>query len=243
MDSVLSIKRLFLVKKGKVLLDDISLEVPNASVTLFLGQSGSGKTSLLRCITELEHDYTGDIELNGISLKTMTPKERCRVIGFVPQNYALFPHMNAEDNCALALRVLFDMGQKEAYRLVEGLFDSLAISGLEYSYPHELSGGQQQRVAIARALALDPSYLLFDEPTSALDPINTDLLIDVIGKLKNSGRGILIASQDMSFSNRILERVYYLEGGSVVERYHTKNDLEEPLGPKLTQFLRTMVAY
>jgi ABC-type polar amino acid transport system ATPase subunit len=220
---VLEIKHLSLTKKTRGLsqpiLTDICLAIPKEGSTLLLGKSGSGKTSLLRCITQIEEGYEGSIFFDGVDLKKMTPRERSHLIGFVPQSFALFPHLNVIDNCLLAKNLLFKESQELSEKKVKEILDSLDILSLAQSYPHELSGGQQQRVAIARALALGPSYLLFDEPTSALDPINTELLIQIIFKLKTLGKGLLISSQDMGFSRKIIERAHYLEQGVLIESF------------------------
>ncbi len=229
---MLKINNLFLSKnKGKI-LQDISLEIPQKKLTLLLGKSGSGKTSLLRCIAQLEKEYLGEVLYQGQKLSAMPPQERCRVLGFVPQSFALFPHMTILDNCAQSLRLLGD-SKESAYEKVQKTLDLLDMGKFALRRPHELSGGQQQRVAIARALVLNPSFLLFDEPTSALDPENTELFIEI---LKNfEGRGIIIATQDMAFAAKVLGRAFFLENGSLIEQY----DGTKPLSPesKLGQFL------
>lgn len=218
------------------ILNNICLDVPTSNITLLLGKSGSGKSSLLRCITQLEREYTGTIEWKGQLLKEMPPKERCQHIGFVTQSYALFPNMSALDNCSLAPQLILKKSKDEARALVADIFVSLDIEPLMPCFPHELSGGQQQRVAIARALALNPAYLLLDEPTSALDPINTELMIEVIEQLKAGGKGIIIASQDMAFASRLMEDVHFLEEGRILESHQTSEN--SFLGPKLTHFLK-----
>jgi ABC-type polar amino acid transport system ATPase subunit len=225
---MLKIKKLSLSK----ILREISLEVPEDRVTLLLGKSGSGKTTLLRCIAQLEKEYVGEILYQDKKLSDMSSQERCRVIGFVPQSFGLFPHMTILDNCAQSLRLL-GQSKESAYDKVQKTLASLDMSKFASRRPHELSGGQQQRAAIARALVLNPAFLLFDEPTSALDPENTERFIAILQEL--TGKGILIASQDMAFASKVLDGAFFLEDGSIIEQY----DESEPLSmeSKLGRFL------
>jgi polar amino acid transport system permease protein len=225
---MLKVKKLSL----ESILREISLEIPEKRITLLLGKSGSGKTTLLRCIAHLEKEYTGDIEYKEQKLSSLSSQERCKVLGFVPQSFALFPHMTILDNCAKPLR-LQGATKELAYEKAKAMLDSLDMGKFANRKPHELSGGQQQRAAIARALVLDPAYLLFDEPTSALDPENTELFIEILQEFKE--KGILIASQDMAFASKILDRAFFMENGSLIEQY----DRAEPLSleSRLGRFL------
>lgn len=200
---MLKIENLSLTKKKKLILQQVNLEVPLGTTTLLLGKSGSGKTSLLRCIASLEEHYEGEISFEGTSLRALSAKKRSSLIGFVSQSYALFPHMSALANCMHPLVTLRGWSKEIARKKVEELFTFLDIEELFLSYPHQLSGGQQQRVAIARALALDPLFLLLDEPTSALDPENTERIALIIKDLESNGKGIAIATQDMPFAEQI----------------------------------------
>src|SRR5579872_5266790 len=137
---MLKVKNLSVVKRKGFLLKDISLSAPGARITVLLGKSGSGKTTLLRCIAQLEKEYSGEISNGGQN------------IGFVPQNYALFPHLNALDNCAQPRSL--KVGKRWAREEAEKMLGAFGMDGFAKSYPHELSGGQQQRVALARSLML-----------------------------------------------------------------------------------------
>lgn len=226
---MLNIKKLSLSKSRGKVLQDISFEIPSKRTTLLLGKSGSGKTSLLRCIAQLEK-YEGNVLYHDQKLSDLPSKERCRVIGFVPQSFALFPHMTILDNCSQPLRLIGE-SKEAAYQKALQTLDSLDMGTFADRRPHELSGGQQQRAAIARALVLNPSFLLFDEPTSALDPENTDLFINILARLE--GKGIIIATQDIAFAVKILDRAFFLENGLLLEHY----DKTQPLSCKLQQFL------
>lgn len=226
-------------REESFILEGISLEISPEQVTLILGKSGSGKTSLLRCLCLLEKEFTGQVLYQGRDLRTLPRKDRCQTVGFVPQSYALFPFMNVLQNCMHPLRVHFFLSESEAKERTLETLSSLDMQEYLYSYPHEISGGQRQRVAIVRSLMLKPSFLLLDEPTSALDPLNTSLLIQTIEQLKQEGIGVIISSQDMLFAERLLDRVYFLEQGRLVEEHLS---IEEPAivceSTKLYHFLK-----
>jgi polar amino acid transport system ATP-binding protein len=222
---MLVIKNLSLTKKSQI-LQEISFEIPKGSITLLLGKSGAGKTSVLRCIAQLERHYEGEILYQDQDLKRLGPQDRCKIVGFVPQSFALFPHMTVLDNCAQPLRLLGE-DKTAAYEKAQEVLASLDMEKKALARPHELSGGQQQRAALARALLLKPSFLLFDEPTSALDPENTDLFIEIIRKLKMEGKGILISTQDMAFAKKILERALFLENGVLIEECNAESKIGE----------------
>ncbi len=232
---MLNVRNVSLVKKKRI-LKDLSFTIPSMRISLLLGKSGSGKTSLLRCLAQLEN-YEGEILFKEERLDQISPKLRCQIVGFVPQSFALFPHMNVLDNCAQPLNLNTSQKLKSVYEKVEQVLASLDMEKLALAKPHELSGGQQQRVAIARALCLNPSFLLFDEPTSALDPENTRLFIKIIQKLCVSGKGIAISTQDMGLANQILDRAYFMEEGEIVEKYDTAETKEISAVSKLGQFL------
>lgn len=246
---MLKVSNLSLYKKKNgasfPILNDISIDFIPGRISLLLGKSGSGKTSLLRCISQLEQEYTGLALCEERDLREMIPSVRCQKIGMVSQSFALFPHMNSLDNCSHALTVHFHMKKKEAHEKAEAMLQSLDMGKYLLSKPHELSGGQQQRVAIARALALNPSFLLFDEPTSALDPENTELFIGIIKQLQQEGKGFIISSQDVTFSQRIFDRIFFFENGHLVENHNVVEEAIETLlqakdffhGTKLGQFL------
>ncbi len=199
---MLEIKNLSLYKK-KPIFEQINITVKHNQIAILLGQSGCGKTSLLRCLVQLENGYTGEIAYQGQPLRHLAPKERARIVGFVSQSYALFPHMTALDNCVCALR---NMGYSHK-AAQEKAFATLQFLGMDQealSLPHELSGGQKQRVAIARALVLDPLFLVLDEPTSALDAENVDRLLTQLAQMQTRNTGIIIATHDQLFVNKIL---------------------------------------
>jgi polar amino acid transport system ATP-binding protein len=215
---MLKVKNLTLRKK-KIILNNLTLEVPYGRITLLLGKSGSGKTSLLRCLAQLE-SYQGEITHLDAPFKNSLPS----IVTYVSQSYTLFPHLTVLENCLQPLRL------NKITTPIESILGYLDMLPYLFSKPSELSGGQQQRIALARALLLSPYFLLLDEPTSALDPDNTDRLITL---LKSSGKGIIISTQDMSFASKVLDRAYFLEDGAIVESY----DSTGPIPEKMSQFL------
>lgn len=234
---MLKINNLSLKKSNNQILKGLSLTIPENRVTLLLGKSGSGKTTLLRCIAQLEANYLGEISCQGKLLNKLSSKQRSQVVGFISQSFTLFPHMNVLDNCANALRVLFQIKKREAYEKVNDVLRLLDIEKLARSMPSDLSGGQQQRVAIARSLVLNPSFLLFDEPTSALDPESTELFIEVIYDLLKRGTGLIIASHDMYLASKFFDVAYFLENGVFTESYDSLSGPPLQKKGKIQKFL------
>lgn len=208
--------------KSSHVLKDVSFELKQGRITTFMGQSGAGKTTLLKCIANLHSHYDGIITCNERDLKTLNPVERASTIGFVLQQFHLFPHLSVLHNCTYALIEALGLQKKEAEERALEVLDSLGMQSFSQAFPAQLSGGQQQRVAIARALVLRPEVLLLDEPTSALDPDSKKSLESLLLELNAKGMTIALSSHDMPFIRKIMDYVYFMEQGAIVEEWDQK---------------------
>ena len=204
-------------------LRDISLTVHPGETVAIIGRSGSGKSTLLRCFNHLENIEKGSIAIDGQYLVKdgvyAPPKELhqlCLKMGYVFQNFNLFPHMNVLRNLTEAPRCVLGRKKDEAEARARQLLQKVGLADREKAFPYQLSGGQQQRVAIARALALDPEILCFDEPTSALDPELTQEVLSVIRGLAQEGRTMIVVTHEMAFAREVAHRVVYMAEGLVV---------------------------
>jgi ABC-type polar amino acid transport system ATPase subunit len=212
---MLRVDNVSLKKTKKEILCKVSAEFPKGMITLLLGSSGAGKSSLLRCCARLETSYEGTISFDDQCIKSMSCARFAAACGFISQGYDLFPHMTVLENCTKALQVVFRVPSTQAKEKAETLLALLGMDQQFNAYPHQLSGGQKQRTAIARALALNPEMLLFDEPTSALDSQNGHILAEIMTDLACRGTGIVIATHDRAFAERVWERAYILKDGSI----------------------------
>jgi len=211
-------------------LKGIDLSVPTGTVTVILGPSGSGKSTLLRAINHLEKLSAGyvavggelvGVRLAGDRLKELPEKEILRQrarIGFVFQNFNLFPHLTVLDNIVEAPVATGLLPKSAARERARELLAQVGLSSKADAFPKQLSGGQQQRVAIARALALDPHLILFDEPTSALDPELVGEVLAVIRRLADSGRTLVVVTHEIGFAREVADHVVFLDDGEIVEQ-------------------------
>jgi ABC-type polar amino acid transport system ATPase subunit len=210
-------------------LRDVSLRVNRGEVVAVLGRSGSGKSTLLRCIAHLELVDAGLITLDGelvgyrregdllVPLPEKLVARRRRELGFVFQNFQLFPHMTVLQNVAYPPLATGVAMRAEANPTARELLERVGLSPKLAVYPRHLSGGQQQRVAIARALAMHPRVMLFDEPTSALDPELVRDVLDVIRLLADDGMTMLIVTHELGFAREVADRVAFMHEGEIVE--------------------------
>ncbi|MGW9025573.1 amino acid ABC transporter ATP-binding protein [Streptomyces sp. NPDC055722] len=230
-------------------LDGIDLTVRPGEVTVILGPSGSGKSTLLRVINHLEKPERGYVSVggepigvrrHGDRLKELSERvilaQRSR-IGFVFQNFNLFPHLTVLDNVALAPSATGSLTRPEAEELARELLARVGLADRAGAYPRQLSGGQQQRVAIARALALRPGVILFDEPTSALDPELVGEVLAVIKDLAGGGTTLLIVTHEIAFAREIADRVVFMDGGRIVEQGPPAEVLGNPRHERTRDFL------
>ena len=204
-------------------LRDVSLRVNQGEVVAIIGKSGSGKSTLLRCLNHLEEADGGTIEIggqplmrDGVYVGAREARKLCLKMGYVFQNFNLFPHMSVLRNVTEAQRCVLKRDKQQAEAYARELLSKVGLGDKAEAYPCQLSGGQQQRVAIARALALDPAILCFDEPTSALDPLLTQEVLAVIRALTEEERTMLVVTHEMAFAREVADRVVYMEDGVIV---------------------------
>ncbi|MCL6737961.1 amino acid ABC transporter ATP-binding protein [Streptomyces neyagawaensis] len=230
-------------------LNGVDLTVRPGEVTVILGPSGSGKSTLLRVINHLEKPEIGHVSVNGELIGVRRHGDRLKElnertilaqrsrIGFVFQNFNLFPHLTVLDNVAAAPVATGRLGGEQARELARELLDRVGLADKADAYPRQLSGGQQQRVAIARALALRPGVILFDEPTSALDPELVGEVLTVIKDLARTGTTLVIVTHEIGFAREIADRVVFIDGGRIVEQGPPSEVLDRPRHERTRDFL------
>ena len=214
-------------------VNNINLEVNPGEFLTFLGPSGCGKTTTLRMIAGFETPTSGQIFMDGVDITNVPANERG--LGFVFQNYALFPHMKIFDNVAYGLKIRGETGEAAAKKVR----DALAMVGLtkaERRYPNQLSGGEQQRVALARVLVLRPKLLLMDEPTSALDPISTSKIEDLVLELKQK-YSIIIVTHNMQQAVRISDTTAFFLLGDLIEYGKTDQIFNTPKDKRTEDYI------
>lgn len=225
-------------------LKGIDLDVNKGDVVAILGSSGSGKTTMLRCLNFLERADAGTMDFDGrrIELHRATHGEinaLRRRTGFVFQNYNLFANKTALQNVTEGLIIARKMPRRTAEELAHAQLVKVGMDDRADYYPSQLSGGQQQRVAIARAMAADPEILYFDEPTSALDPELTGEVLAVMRQLAREGRTMLVVTHEMDFARHVANRVVFMEQGVIVEQNTAEAFFNDPQQPRTQEFLQT----
>lgn len=222
-----------------VVLRDINLSVSKGEVISVIGSSGSGKSTMLRCINLLEEPTGGRIIFEGNDIsdkKNNVTSYRARV-GMVFQQFNLFPHLTVRENIKLAPVKLKVMTDEEADKRALELLARVGLPDKADSYPAQLSGGQQQRIAIARALAMNPDVMLFDEPTSALDPEMVGEVLEIMKELADDGMTMVVVTHEMGFAREVATRVLFMDGGNIVEQNEPKEFFANPQHPRLKDFL------
>lgn len=219
---MLTVENVYKSFDGTVVLKGVSLHVNKGDVIAIIGQSGGGKTTLLRCMNFLETADSGAMEFDGERYDLAKISKRNiaairRKTAFVFQNYNLFRNKTALQNVMLGLTVARKIPKNEAERIALAALDKVGLADKQNSYPNALSGGQQQRVAIARALATNPEIIYFDEPTSALDPELTGEVLEVMRKLAEEGMTMLVVTHELSFAKNVSSRVIFMDKGVIAE--------------------------
>ena len=220
-------------------LVDVDEHIAKGEVVVICGPSGSGKSTLIRTLNRLEPIKSGRILIDGqdIHAKDLDLNQFRSHIGFVFQQFNLFPHLTVLENCTLAPIRLRGMSRADAEKEAMALLDRVGLAHKASAFPINLSGGQQQRVAIARALAMRPPLMLFDEPTSALDPEMVGEVLLVMRDLARDGMTMVVVTHEMGFAREVADRVLFMDQGRVLERAPAESFFQNPEHPRTQKFL------
>jgi len=221
-------------------LKGVSISLERGETKVIIGPSGTGKSTLLRCINQLTPPDQGRVWLDGEELtRPHADINALRAqIGFVFQSFNLFSHLTALQNVRIGPRKVRGMKKDEATKLAMEELDRVGLAEKAAAYPAQLSGGQQQRVSIARALAMSPKLILFDEPTSALDPELIGEVLDVMIGLAKDGMTMLVVSHEMGFARSVADEIVFMENGVVVEQGTPDKMFRDSEHPRTGEFLR-----
>jgi polar amino acid transport system ATP-binding protein len=240
--ALLSLRDVHLSYGSTPVLKGIDLSVRRGQAVSIIGPSGSGKSTILRCINGLIAPQSGEILVDGIDVRAQkTDAQRIALrkrIGFVFQQYNLFPHLSVLENLTIAPMRVLGRGRAEAESDAHALLAKVRLADKAGAYPGALSGGQQQRVAIARTLAMRPDLILFDEVTSALDPETVGEVLNVIGELVDEGQTCVLVTHEMRFAEDISDEVFFTEGGVIVEHGSASAIFGNPANDRTRLFLQ-----
>jgi len=226
-------------------LNDINLKIPKGEVLVICGPSGSGKSTLIRCINRLEKIQQGEIIVNNIPVhdkSTNLTKLRAE-IGFVFQQFHLYPHMTVLQNVMLAPVNVKKLSKSKAREIALEKLKQVGLTDKSDSYPAQLSGGQQQRVAIARGLVMSPKIMLFDEPTSALDPEMIGEVLDVMVNLVSEGMTMCVVTHEMGFAKKVADRVLFMDDGKIVETGAPGDFFDNPQTDRAAEFISKILTH
>ncbi len=232
---MISVKKLSKYFGDLAVLKDVNVEIKKGEVIAVIGPSGTGKSTLLRCLNLLEEPTSGEIIIDGVNLldkKTNVFKIRQKM-GMVFQSFNLFSHLMVIENIMLGPVDLLKTSRQDAFDEGMKLLAMVGLAEKAYAYPDELSGGQKQRVAIARTLAMKPEIVLFDEPTSALDPTMISEVLAVIRKLAADGMTMMIVTHEMKFARDVSTRVLYMDEGIIFEEGTPQQIFDDPQKDKI----------
>jgi len=226
----------------EVLLD-INLEVAKGEVVSVIGSSGSGKSTMLRCINLLEEPSGGDIFFKGKNVKNLNISKYRTKVGMVFQQFNLFSNMSALENCVQPQMKVLKKKRAEAEEVAMKYIEKVGMSAYIKARPSQLSGGQKQRIAIARALSMNPEVILFDEPTSALDPEMVGEVLTVIKSLANTGLTMIVVTHEMAFAQEVSDRVVFMDNGLVLEEGTPEELFVNPKMLRTKEFLARFLAH
>jgi polar amino acid transport system ATP-binding protein len=225
-------------------LNDVNLRVKQGEVVVVCGPSGSGKSTLIRAINKLEPIEKGKLLVDGKDISdAKTDINRLRAeIGFVFQQFNLYPHLSVLKNITLAPMKIRKISKKEAEDQAMALLERVGLTEKRDAYPAQLSGGQQQRVAIARGLAMKPKIMLFDEPTSALDPEMIGEVLQVMKGLAHTGMTLIVVTHEMGFAREVADRVAFIDFGVILEEAPPEDFFRNPRHERTQLFLKEILS-
>ncbi|MFC5386207.1 amino acid ABC transporter ATP-binding protein [Aquamicrobium segne] len=226
-------------------LNDINLHVEKGEVVVVCGPSGSGKSTLIRCVNGLEPFQSGKLLVDGFDLggKPSLLRKLRMEIGFVFQQFNLYPHKTALENVTLAPIHVRGLSKAEADARGREILTKVGLADRMQNYPGQLSGGQQQRVAIARSLCMQPRVMLFDEPTSALDPEMINEVLDVMVGLAKEGMTMIVVTHEMGFARKVADRVVFMDQGMIIESGEPESFFNNPQNERTRDFLSKILQY
>ena len=244
MDEILRLEHLEKTFGTHQVLRDISFSVNKGDVISIIGSSGSGKSTMLRCVNLLEEPTGGKIIFEGkdISGKELNLSQYRARVGMVFQQFNLFNNMNALENCVCPQLTVLHRKREEAEKIARDYLERVGMSAYCNARPAQLSGGQKQRVAIARTLSMNPDIILFDEPTSALDPEMVGEVLDVMQRLAKEGFTMLVVTHEMAFARDVSSRVIFMDGGVILEDAAPEEIFNNPRHPRTREFLSRYLA-
>ena len=244
MDEILRLEHLEKTFGTHQVLRDISFSVNKGDVISIIGSSGSGKSTMLRCVNLLEEPTGGKIIFEGkdISGKELNLSQYRSRVGMVFQQFNLFNNMNALENCVCPQLTVLHRKREEAEKIARDYLERVGMSAYCNARPAQLSGGQKQRVAIARTLSMNPDIILFDEPTSALDPEMVGEVLDVMQRLAKEGFTMLVVTHEMAFARDVSSRVIFMDGGVILEDAAPEEIFNNPRQPRTREFLSRYLA-
>mgnify|MGYP002682096741 CR=1 FL=1 len=247
-NTILTVKNLTKKYGRNIVFENISLNVNEGDTIVIIGPSGTGKSTLLRCINLLTKPDAGQIWLDEqeITAKDTDEDQVRQHIGMVFQNFELFPHFSVTENLTIAQIKVLGRSPDEAKKLGLKYLDRVGLTAHKDKFPGQLSGGQQQRVAIARALSMNPIAMLFDEPTSALDPEMVGEVLDVMMGLANEGMTMMCVTHEMGFAKKVGSRVIFMDVGGKILEDCTKDEFfghPENRQPRTKDFLNKILAH
>ena len=244
MEEILRLEHLEKTFGTHQVLRDISFSVNKGDVISIIGSSGSGKSTMLRCVNLLEEPTSGKIIFEGkdIAGKELNLSQYRARVGMVFQQFNLFNNMNALENCVCPQLTVLHRKREEAEQIARDYLERVGMSAYCNARPAQLSGGQKQRVAIARTLSMNPDIILFDEPTSALDPEMVGEVLDVMKRLAKEGFTMLVVTHEMAFARDVSSRVIFMDGGVILEDAAPEEIFNNPREARTREFLSRYLA-